>query len=39
MLQAIQQEELKHALRLPFVRDRVVENYLWSLGEAFEPKF
>ncbi|CAL5435401.1 unnamed protein product [Camellia sinensis] len=25
--------------KLPFVRDRVVENYLWSLGEAFEPKF
>ncbi|CAL5435345.1 unnamed protein product [Camellia sinensis] len=34
MLQAIQQEDLKHASR-----DRVVENYLWSLGEAFEPKF
>ncbi|THF95240.1 hypothetical protein TEA_019895 [Camellia sinensis var. sinensis] len=49
MLQAIHQEDLKHAPRwwestgwgkkLPFVRDRVVENYLWSLGEAFEPKF
>ncbi|CAL5431449.1 unnamed protein product [Camellia sinensis] len=49
MLQAIHQEDLKHASRwwestgwgkkLPFVRDRVVENYLWSLGEAFEPKF
>ncbi|KAI7992762.1 hypothetical protein LOK49_LG12G02338 [Camellia lanceoleosa] len=49
ILQAIHQEDLKHASRwwestgwgekLPFVRDRVVENYLWSLGEAFEPKF
>ncbi|KAL7197802.1 hypothetical protein ACSBR2_020343 [Camellia fascicularis] len=49
MLQAIPLEDLKHAStwwestgwgkKLPFVRDRVVENYLWSLGEAFEPKF
>ncbi|GMP98029.1 hypothetical protein CsSME_00046068 [Camellia sinensis var. sinensis] len=41
MLQAIHQEDLKHASRwwestgwgkkLPFVRDRVVENYLWSM--------
>ncbi|CAL5356704.1 unnamed protein product [Camellia sinensis] len=48
MLQAIHQEDLKHAPRwwestgwgkkLLFVRDRVVENYLWSLGEAFDSK-
>ncbi|CAL5356709.1 unnamed protein product [Camellia sinensis] len=49
MLQAIHQEDLKHASsevgkhrlgeKVALVKDRVVENYLWSLGEAFEPKF
>ncbi|KAJ4755864.1 Terpene synthase [Rhynchospora pubera] len=24
--------------KLPFIRDRLVENYLWSLGGAFEPE-
>ncbi|GMP87026.1 hypothetical protein CsSME_00039575 [Camellia sinensis var. sinensis] len=46
MVQAIHQEDLKHVSRwlestrwrkrLPFMRDRVMENYLWSLGEAYE---
>ncbi|KAI7998722.1 hypothetical protein LOK49_LG10G02988 [Camellia lanceoleosa] len=49
MVQAIHQENLKHASRwwesthwgkrLPFMRDRVMENYLWSLGDAYEPQF
>ncbi|GMP87017.1 hypothetical protein CsSME_00039568 [Camellia sinensis var. sinensis] len=49
MAQAIRQEDLKHVSRwwestrwgkrLPFMRDRVMENYLWSLGEAYEPQF
>ncbi|GMP87024.1 hypothetical protein CsSME_00039573 [Camellia sinensis var. sinensis] len=49
MVQAIHQEDLKHVSRwwestrwrerLPFMRDRVMENYLWSLGEAYEPQF
>lgn len=49
MLQAIHQQDLQQVSRwwestgwrekLPFTRDRVVENYLWSLGEAFEPKY
>nr|QGN03393.1 linalool/nerolidol synthase [Coleus amboinicus] len=46
IIQATQQEELKHVSRwwnstglaekLPFVRDRVVEAYLWAMG-YFEP--
>ncbi|XP_052173594.1 terpene synthase 10-like [Diospyros lotus] len=49
MLQAIHQEDLKHASRwwedmrwrerLPFGRDRIVENYLWSVGQIHEPQF
>ncbi|KAJ8460707.1 hypothetical protein OPV22_033633 [Ensete ventricosum] len=27
------------AKRLPFFRDRLVENYLWTVGWAFEPQF
>ncbi|XP_047331503.1 terpene synthase 10-like [Impatiens glandulifera] len=48
MVQAIHQEDLKHASRwwenfgwskkLPFVRDRLVECYLWSLGEVYDPR-
>ncbi|XP_052172303.1 terpene synthase 10-like [Diospyros lotus] len=49
MLQAIHQEDLKHASRwwenmrwrerLPFGRDRIVENYLCSMGQIYEPQF
>lgn len=49
MVQAIHQEDLKHTSRwwrhcglgesLTFVRDRLVENFLWSVGIRFEPQF
>ncbi|XP_047339143.1 (-)-alpha-terpineol synthase-like [Impatiens glandulifera] len=48
ILQAIHQEELKHASRwwenlgwdkqMPFMRDRLVECYLWSLTEVCDPR-
>lgn len=25
--------------KLPFARDRVVENYLWNVGIIFEPRY
>ncbi|KAL6327457.1 hypothetical protein AAG906_019770 [Vitis piasezkii] len=49
MVQATYQEDLKHASmwwrstvlpeKLSFVRDRLVENFLWTLGFVFEPQF
>ncbi|XP_052172304.1 (-)-alpha-terpineol synthase-like [Diospyros lotus] len=49
MLQAIDQEDLKHASRwwnslrwrerLPFGRDRILENFLWAVGQGYEPQF
>ncbi|KAF6143062.1 hypothetical protein GIB67_041130 [Kingdonia uniflora] len=30
---------LDFATKLPYVRDRVVENYFWTLGVYFEPKY
>ncbi|XP_047339819.1 terpene synthase 10-like [Impatiens glandulifera] len=48
MVQAIHQEDLKHVSRwwenfgwskkLPFARDRIVECYLWSLAEVYDPR-
>ncbi|XP_047339820.1 terpene synthase 10-like [Impatiens glandulifera] len=48
MVQAIHQEDLKHASRwwenlgwskkLPFARDRLVECYLWSLSAVYDPQ-
>ncbi|KAF6153774.1 hypothetical protein GIB67_001007 [Kingdonia uniflora] len=32
-------KNLDFATKLPFVRDRVVENYYWTLGVYFEPKY
>ncbi|KAI9376904.1 hypothetical protein POPTR_019G023006v4 [Populus trichocarpa] len=49
MVQAIHQEDLKHSSRwwkrtglgekLDFARDRLVENFLWTVGVIFEPQF
>ncbi|MQM23946.1 hypothetical protein Taro_057016 [Colocasia esculenta] len=49
MVQAVHQRELRELSRwwtglgliesLPFSRDRLVENYLWAMGIAFEPQF
>ncbi|XP_052173595.1 terpene synthase 10-like [Diospyros lotus] len=49
MVQAVHQEDLKYASRwwdnmrwrerLPFGRDRILENYLWSVGQVYEPQF
>ncbi|MQM21051.1 hypothetical protein Taro_054083 [Colocasia esculenta] len=49
MVQAVHQRELRELSRwwtglgliesLPFSRDRLVENYLWAMGVAFEPQF
>ncbi|CAL9128520.1 unnamed protein product [Musa textilis] len=50
MVQGIYKRELSEVLsrwwtdvglakRLPFFRDRLVENYLWTVGWAFEPQF
>uniref|UniRef100_A0A1W7HBY2 Putative limonene-myrcene synthase n=1 Tax=Scoparia dulcis TaxID=107240 RepID=A0A1W7HBY2_SCODU len=49
IVQATHQEELKQVSRwwkrtclaekLPFARDRLVENYFWTIGGAFEPKY
>ncbi|XP_011009233.1 PREDICTED: terpene synthase 10-like [Populus euphratica] len=49
MVQAIHQEDLKHSSRwwkriglgekLDFARDRLVENFLWTVGIIFEPQF
>ncbi|KAH9660168.1 Beta-myrcene/(E)-beta-ocimene synthase 2 [Citrus sinensis] len=49
IVQAVHQENLKYASRwwkktglgenLNFVRDRIVENFMWTVGEKFEPQF
>ncbi|CAH8368853.1 unnamed protein product [Eruca vesicaria subsp. sativa] len=49
IVQSYHQEELKHvsswweetclATQLPFVRDRIVENYFWTVGVISEPQF
>ncbi|PWA73563.1 terpene synthase 7 [Artemisia annua] len=49
MVQAIHHEDLKYASRwwentcwatkLPFTRDRLVENFLWSVGFSYLPRF
>nr|AWF79082.1 terpene synthase [Pelargonium graveolens] len=49
MVQAIHQEDLKHmsrwwsntglAEKLSFSRDRLMENYLWTVGVFYEPQF
>ncbi|XP_058207563.1 (-)-alpha-terpineol synthase-like isoform X1 [Rhododendron vialii] len=49
MVQATHQEDLKHALRwwnrtglgkkLSFARDRLMENFLWPIGQNFKPQF
>ncbi|KAK1420833.1 hypothetical protein QVD17_22723 [Tagetes erecta] len=49
MVQAIHQEDLKHTSRwwkdtswdekLSFVRDRLVENFLWTIGTNSQPQF
>ncbi|CAL9129487.1 unnamed protein product, partial [Musa acuminata var. zebrina] len=49
MIQTMHKRELKevsrwwtdlgHAQRLPFFRDRLMENYFWTIGWAFEPQF
>ncbi|KAF5475195.1 hypothetical protein F2P56_007025 [Juglans regia] len=48
VVQAVHQEDLKEVSRwwrstglgeLSFVRDRVVENFLWTVGVSFEPQF
>ncbi|KAL9413319.1 hypothetical protein AB3S75_041902 [Citrus x aurantiifolia] len=49
IVQAIHQEDLKYVSRwwkktglgenLNFVRDRIVENFMWTVGEKFEPQF
>ncbi|KAF2284330.1 hypothetical protein GH714_020546 [Hevea brasiliensis] len=48
-VQATHQDDLKYASRwwrntglgekLSFARDRIVENFLWTIGETFEPQF
>ncbi|XP_058207561.1 terpene synthase 10-like isoform X1 [Rhododendron vialii] len=49
MVQATHQEDLKHASRwwirtglgkkLSFARDRLMENFLWPIGQNFKPQF
>ncbi|KAG5224360.1 terpene synthase [Salix suchowensis] len=49
MVQAIHQEDLKHSTRwwkstglgekLDFARDRLMENFFWTVGVIFEPQF
>ncbi|KAL7119304.1 hypothetical protein ACP275_02G055200 [Erythranthe tilingii] len=49
IVQSTHQQELKHlsswweqtelAKTLPFARDRLVENYLWTIGGPFEPQY
>ncbi|GLU13964.1 hypothetical protein SLE2022_305650 [Rubroshorea leprosula] len=49
LVQATYQEDLKHASRwwkrtglgekLGFIRDRLVENFLWPIGELYEPYY
>ncbi|GLU22691.1 hypothetical protein SLE2022_387480 [Rubroshorea leprosula] len=49
MVQATYQEDLKHASmwwmqvglgeKLEFIRDRLVENYLWTTGVLFQPQY
>ncbi|EYU43517.1 hypothetical protein MIMGU_mgv1a020175mg, partial [Erythranthe guttata] len=49
IVQAKHQKELKHlsswweetglAKILPFARDRLIENYLWTIGGLFEPQY
>ncbi|PWA41220.1 camphene synthase [Artemisia annua] len=49
MVQAVHQEDLKHASRwwrttkwddkLSFARDRVVENYMWTIANSYRPQF
>ncbi|KAG6654989.1 myrcene synthase, chloroplastic-like [Carya illinoinensis] len=48
VVQAVHQEDLKEASRwwrstglgdLSFVRDRVMENFLWTVGASFQPQF
>ncbi|GKU94199.1 hypothetical protein SLEP1_g7725 [Rubroshorea leprosula] len=49
LVQATHQEDLKHASRwwkrtglgekLGFIRDRLVENFLWPIGELYEPYY
>ncbi|KAJ9685390.1 hypothetical protein PVL29_017429 [Vitis rotundifolia] len=49
MVQAIHQEDLKDVSKwwkniglgeqMSFTRDRLVENFLWAVGHAFEPQF
>ncbi|EXB39111.1 Myrcene synthase [Morus notabilis] len=48
IVQSTHQEDLKHASRwwrntglekLDFARDRLVENFLWTVGFAYEPQF
>ncbi|KAJ4755865.1 Terpene synthase [Rhynchospora pubera] len=48
LMQDLYKNELKHVSRwwtdlrlyekLPFIRDRLAENYLWTVGGAFEPE-
>ncbi|GLT50645.1 hypothetical protein SLA2020_373470 [Shorea laevis] len=49
LVQATHQEDLKHASRwwkrtglgekLGFIRDRLAENFLWPIGELYEPYY
>nr|AIE41600.1 camphene synthase [Artemisia annua] len=49
MVQAVHQEDLKYASRwwrttkwddkLSFARDRLVENYMWTIGNSYRPQF
>ncbi|KAK9275270.1 hypothetical protein L1049_022532 [Liquidambar formosana] len=49
MVQAVHQDELKNMSRwwrhtgvsekLSFARDRIVENFLWTVGETWEPQY
>ncbi|CAI9114289.1 OLC1v1014974C1 [Oldenlandia corymbosa var. corymbosa] len=38
IVQAVHQQDLKAVARLPFVRDRIVENFFWTIGVAPEPQ-